>query len=142
MDLSQDLVRTDDPAAREDGAATDVTSTSLLLPNSRTVAASLPTDHRREPRFPMTAKVRVGWIESNRQMRHVTARAIDVSEEGLGVWVKEPMPVGGLVQVDLSDSGVSAIGHVRYCRISASGCRAGFEVMRCFPSYASESTSE
>jgi hypothetical protein len=93
-------------------------------------------DRRHEPRFPMSGSVRVGWVGPDHQMRYLTARGRDISEEGLGLWTSEELPLGALVNVDLCGCGMSALARVRYRRPADSGWSVGLQVMKSFPSDA------
>jgi hypothetical protein len=142
MDLSQDSVRQDEvcPAGAAPTAATP--SGPRFLTNSGSETKVAPPDRRREPRFPMAGSVRVGWVGGDHQMRYVSARGIDISEAGLGVWIEERLLAGSLVHIDLGGCGMSAVGRVRYCVPDGSGCRTGFEVINSFPSDPADISAE
>jgi hypothetical protein len=143
MELSQDSVATDEVCASGAATATAAASSTSRFPESSASQISeTRLDHRREPRFPLTGSVRVGWVGGDHQMRYVRARGIDISEEGLGVQTSERLLPGALVHVDLCGCGISAVGRVRYCVPDGSAYHAGFEVVSSFPSDPASIASE
>ena len=111
--------------------------------NSGAADASVAAaEARREPRFPMTASVRVGWVDSQRQMKYMTGQGLNISERGLAARLPVPLPASALVHLDVGGCGMSAVGRVRYCLPDGPEWRAGFEVINSFPSDATAFPAE
>ena len=95
---------------------------------------------RQAPRFPMSASVRVGWVDTCRQMVYVTAQGVDLSETGLAVRMPVRLPPRTLVHLEIAGCGISVVGHVRYAvrpvGDSDEGGRVGFEAAIGFPAGA------
>ena len=84
----------------------------------------------------MSGSVRVGWVDSCRQMVYVTAKGVDLSETGLAVRMPVRLPPRTLVHLEIAGCGISVVGHVRYA-VRAGGdsgeeWRVGFEAATAF----------
>jgi hypothetical protein len=98
-----------------------------------------PPDHRLGRRKPITRKVgmavRVGMSGLGRDLG---CGLVDVTDDGLGIKLKEPIQAGREVTIDLALPGVSkplrVIGEVRWCRAAGDGTfTAGVRLRRRLP---------
>ena len=92
------------------------------------VAASAAAEVRRCERFPLTATVRVGWIDDSKHLRYVMARGMNLSERGMAIQLGERLRMSALVHLDMGTWGLSTVGRVRSCVKCGEGWRIGVEL--------------
>lgn len=83
------------------------------------------THSRREPRFAVNDLVRVSTGKAPNQ-QILEGQISDLSKSGLAAFVREAVPAGTPVEVDLNDTTV--FGDVRYCELMQDGYRIGIEI--------------
>ena len=108
------------------------TSRAKLPQPESTAAAPAPmpfVESRRAFRQPMTAPVRVGWINDGKRMEYTAGTGIDMDESGLAVWSEQRLRLSALVHVEVSERGLVAIGRVRNCVRWRNGWRTGIELV-------------
>jgi hypothetical protein len=85
-------------------------------------------ESRHAVRAPLTAGVRLGWINDLKKMEYLAAQGIDVSRSGLAVTTPQRLRVSALVHIAVADRGMVAIGRVRNCIRATTGWRTGIEL--------------
>jgi hypothetical protein len=93
-------------------------------------------DHRFSPRKSVTRKVELAVRSGVSGLGpDISAGLVDITQDGLGIGLKEPVPVGMEVTIDLSLPGVAktlrVLAEVRWCRPQVDGTfRAGVRLTR------------
>lgn len=90
----------------------------------RILGALRSLDLRREPRFPANKAVKV--VVRGEKEAVIGGRIVDASENGLGLVLETPTPVGSEVRVDVDDTQLS--GEVTYCGPRGDGYAAGLKL--------------
>ncbi len=92
------------------------------------MAGSTAVEARRGERFPLTATVRVGWIDDSKHLRYAMARGINLSEHGMAMQIGERLRLSALIHLEMATWGLSTVGRVRSCVRCGEGWRVGIEL--------------
>ena len=68
---------------------------------------------RRNPRFPFTGKVTLSW-EQGSDYAMARGTCLDISQNGLCIKIKEPIPVGAYVGLSIEPLGFRTSASIRY----------------------------
>jgi hypothetical protein len=92
-------------------------------------------DHRFGPRWPVTRKVNLAVRSGMSGLGpDLAAGLVDMTQDGLGILLKEPIPAGMEVTIDLSLPGMEkplrVLAEIRWCRPQGDTFRAGVRLLR------------
>ena len=82
---------------------------------------------RHDRRIPGQGRAQLGWIDAIRGRQVVSARVMDISENGMRVALLDPIAQGTYVQVKCKDYALSGIAGVKHCSREKTGFQAGLE---------------
>ncbi len=100
--------------------------------DSPNASSAQPDDKRRTPRFPLSAMVRLCWMDGREVPHSYVPPGFDLSERGIAVEMAEPLPVGLEVDIQLPNSRLGARGVVRRCQRASGAWRLGIELTTSF----------
>ena len=83
---------------------------------------------RLDPRIPYSGVVFISWKTFDGQRNHVLGRAVDVSQQGIGIELATRIPVGSFVRVKAYGLNLDGSGTVRHVSRRSSGYVLGLEL--------------
>lgn len=84
-------------------------------------------DMRRSRREPMEGRIIVAWTDERGRLWETRGRLRDVSGQGVGAEVRDPIPRGALVSLHVRPAGWRRTGIVRHCSRTGTRYRLGIE---------------
>ena len=95
---------------------------------------------RRNQRFPFSGKVNLNWEQGS---LHATARGncLDISHDGLCVSVREPIPVGTYIGLNIELLGFRSSASVRHIVRGVGNFKVGLELSQPVPARALTSSN-
>ncbi len=90
---------------------------------------------RRNPRFPFAGKVNLSWEQGS---VHAAARgaALDICQNGLCITVREPIPVGTYIGLNIEPLGFRSSASVRHIVRGVANFKVGLELSQPVPARA------
>lgn len=84
-------------------------------------------DMRRSRRVPMEGRIALAWSDDRGRLWETRGRLRDVSGQGVGAEVRDPVPKGALVSVSVRPAGWRRSGIVRHCSRAGNRYLLGIE---------------
>jgi hypothetical protein len=87
---------------------------------------------RRNPRFPFAGKVNLSWEQGSVQAS-ARGNALDICQNGLCITVREPIPVGTYIGLNIEPLGFRSSASVRHIVRGVSSFKVGLELSQPVP---------
>ena len=100
---------------------------ALAIRDKLLVMAKSEKGTRRDQRTPSQGRVQLQWPDALRGRQVLTARVIDISENGMKVQVPHAIALGTYVQIKSKDYALSGVAGVKHCSREKTGYEAGLE---------------
>ena len=90
---------------------------------------------RRNPRFPFAGKVTLSWEQGSLQAS-ARGNAVDICQDGLCISVREPIPVGTYIGLNIEPLGFRSSASVRHIVRGVGNFKVGLELSQPVPARA------
>jgi hypothetical protein len=90
---------------------------------------------RRNPRLPFAGKVNLSWEQGSLQAS-ARGAAVDICQNGLCITVREPIPVGTYIGLNIEPLGFRSSASVRHIVRGVAGFKVGLELSQPVPARA------